>query len=152
MIRISCKQFISSSGEIQKEWIKEELQKTFAEDSKILLDETNKTYTIDNLNELITDISNVISKQIEIEHNRSMALWIWVALTMIWSISMFTESLCFDSDFERKYVREHNDSIYQIVREYHYFPLAYSEYKIIDMYGLKRTVGYKIFGINFTFD
>ncbi|WP_168354367.1 hypothetical protein [Bacteroides muris (ex Afrizal et al. 2022)] len=54
MITVSYKDFISNSGNIQLEKTEDKLHSLFLVDSKIKLEEMDRVYTIENIEDLIS--------------------------------------------------------------------------------------------------
>lgn len=63
MITVSYEDFISSNGEIEIEKVKGKLHNLFAIDANIKLEELNKVYNIDNIEDFVQDISSLLNNE-----------------------------------------------------------------------------------------
>ncbi|WP_289227554.1 hypothetical protein [Parabacteroides goldsteinii] len=165
MITVSYKDFISNSGNIQLEKTEDKLHSLFLVDSKIKLEEMDRVYTIENIEDLIKDISSLLENgdreiddtiaETEVISNNASCLKMFFYLCMIiYAASSVLSIIGPDKrDFARKYAEKHGitfaEAEYYIFQEIGVFPIQYRKYEFRYQDGTDETVGYVVFGLTF---
>lgn len=149
MITVSYEDFISSNGEIEIEKVKGKLHNLFAIDANIKLEELNKVYNVDNIEDFVQDISSLLNN--EYNNTNEGAFFIILKLIgciycMLWILVGTISTFALDErDFKKKYAKEHYihfEDIGFISQENHMFPLPYITYQREFSDGTEEVLGH----------
>jgi hypothetical protein len=151
MIIVSYEDFISSNGEIEIENAKGKLHSLFAIDANIKLEELDKVYNVDNIEDFIQDILSLLNNEQNNTDEGAFFIilkFIGYLYCMLWifagTISTFTLD---ERDFKKKYAKEnyiHFEDIGFISQEHHMFPLPYITYQREFNDGTEEVLGHGV--------